>query len=154
MLIFNVTFSTLSYINLSACSTVDWPLKSLSDFDWVLYKDHWEFPYLLLLSLGEFPIHEKIIPIITCAITCNQFRLAYKLYLTISCMWEQIPWQRRFRTKHAGCLLTFVNSDCCQNINITVTFWVFRFRRMTHWKIAICNNMHRLQKINYKNIYM
>ena len=45
---FKVAFSSFSKINQSACSTLDWVLKSQSDFDGVLDKHHW-----------EFPIHEK-----------------------------------------------------------------------------------------------
>ena len=37
-----------------AVGTLDWVFKSQSEFDLVLYKHHW-----------EFPIHEKIIPMLT-----------------------------------------------------------------------------------------
>ena len=57
MLTFKVVFSLLYNINQSACSTLDWVLNSQSEFDWVLYKHHW-----------EFPIHKKIIPMLTCPI--------------------------------------------------------------------------------------
>ena len=49
--------SVFSTINQSACSTLDWVLNSKSDFDCVLYKNHW-----------EFPVQKKIIPVLTCPI--------------------------------------------------------------------------------------
>ena len=45
-----VAFSLLLNINQSACSALDWVLNNQSEFYWMLYKHHW-----------EFPIHKKII---------------------------------------------------------------------------------------------
>ena len=39
-----VACSIFPNVNQSACSTHDSVLNSESDFDWVLYKNNWEFP--------------------------------------------------------------------------------------------------------------
>ena len=50
----SMAFSLFAQINQSACNTLDWVLNSQSEFEWWLYKYHW-----------EIPTHEQIIPMLT-----------------------------------------------------------------------------------------
>ena len=47
-------------INQWPCSTLDRVLNSQSDYDWVLYKHYWEFPF-----------QKKLIPMLTCSFCCR-----------------------------------------------------------------------------------
>ena len=47
-------------------------VNSRMDFDWVLYDHHW-----------EFPIHEKIIPMLICPISCSMVMLTIVTLLQI-----------------------------------------------------------------------
>ena len=56
-LLFKVAFLSISNINQSPCSTLNWVWYESIRIDWVLYEHH-----------GEFPINKKIIPMLACPI--------------------------------------------------------------------------------------
>ena len=94
MLMFKVAFSLFLDTNQSASSTLDWVLNNQSDFDWVLYQNHW-----------QFSINKKIIPMLTCPIA-NLLNLSSGIILLLTHILPTLEFMKR------GLLYWFTLGPC------------------------------------------